>query len=112
MSHIEQHCPICQQSVKPSARYSHYICGDCSELACDAQGQTVYFYNGAEMVDDTRDGKSVFVVTEVGLEAKYTHSKQPYHQQYFWIREHKCIAREAYMGGVVYLLADDPIYGN
>ncbi|MEC7120077.1 MAG: hypothetical protein VXW65_09275 [Pseudomonadota bacterium] len=95
MSHIEQHCPICQKSIKPSARYPHYICGDCCERAIDQQGRAIEFYN-------TNWNGS-------GCQAHDKQTQQPleHHGVACWIDGQHCYAQEAYFGGIVIRLIQD-----
>jgi hypothetical protein len=96
----KQVCPICQQDVNPSNRYPNYICRDCSACATDATARLIGFQNASVNESDS------------GVQGFYCDTKEPYAERYFWIKGQKSMVREAHFGGVVYLLANDPWYGE
>ncbi|MEY2862693.1 MAG: hypothetical protein RLY58_400 [Pseudomonadota bacterium] len=95
MSQIEQHCPICQQSVEDSGRYPHYICRDCCDRATDQQGRAIEFYNTS--------------LVGFGCQAYDKQTQQPleHHGVACWIDGQHCYAQEAYFGGIVIRLIQD-----
>lgn len=112
MDQPTQRCPIFAVVVEPDKRYPAYICAECSELAADRTGRPVYFYNAVETTSEYRNGQTFIGGKEIGVRGKYADTKKPYTENHFWIKGHKCIQREAHFGGVVYLLANDPWYGE
>lgn len=111
MTELKQYCPICQQEVRRSSRYPAYVCDDCAEYATDEAGLNIHFFNDFTERTVNRNGKDVHAFVAIGLGAAYKDTDKPYTKPFFWIKGHKCTAREAYFGGVVYFLANDAKYG-
>lgn len=42
MSHA---CPICAAALEPQSRYPRYVCSDCADRACSADGRPLTFSN-------------------------------------------------------------------
>lgn len=82
-----QTCPICQSPVNVSERYPGYICQQCTCKAVDNQGKAITFYN------KHMDGS--------GFQGYYSYPDSPYPHEHCLIDGVRCIARGAYMGGIV-----------
>ena len=74
LSMSDQHCPVCDESVKPSARYPNYICESCLAGGVEQDGANV------DLVD-------LGVYSQVNVPCV--------------VKGIECIANEARFGGVV-----------
>ncbi len=81
-----QTCPICQQSVEPSARYPRYLCNDCSSRAKSKDGRALNFSN------ESFSG---------GFIARYADTGETYPSHTCYIDGIECYADEHYFGGIV-----------
>lgn len=81
-----QHCPICRESVAPSARYPRYVCADCIGLAQAPDGRLVEAGN-ADIWG--------------GIQLRYRDTGEPRDGVKLFIRGIECEASEARFGGVV-----------
>jgi hypothetical protein len=93
-----QHCPICIKAVRASPRYPQYVCGDCVEKATDAHGRRVDFYNNS--------------LLGTGVMGKYTDDATDYLECICYIAGKKCLADEAYFGGIVVQLHGENLAGQ
>ncbi|MCZ8319401.1 MAG: hypothetical protein ACK5S2_04010 [Lysobacteraceae bacterium] len=82
----KQHCPVCQNSITPVARYPNYVCAECATLAESADGRLVEITN-ADIWG--------------GIQLRYRDTGEPHEETQVFIRGIKCEAREARFGGVV-----------
>ncbi len=90
--YFNHRCPICSTALEVFERYPRYVCPDCADLAADAVGRRLDFYNlgasggyGAEYLD--------------------THTEYMSHECY--IKGIRCWADEARFGGIVIQKMDD-----
>lgn len=82
-----QTCPICQTLVYKSERYPGYVCRQCTSKAADDQGKAITFYN--KYIDGS------------GCQGYYNRPDSPYPHEHCFVDGVRCIARGAYMGGIV-----------
>ena len=83
----QQHCPTCNRYKKYSSRYPDYVCEKCVALASDKSGKPIVFYN------ITNDGH--------GCQGRYLEGGKLYRGNKCFIKDIKCYAEEAYMGGII-----------
>ncbi len=83
-------CPICGEPRPHSPRYPACVCADCVERAADSAGRRLVFGN------ESLTG---------GFVAAYADTRErldtPYLSQDCFIDGVRCLAREAYFGGIV-----------
>lgn len=81
-----QVCPVCGNKVIDNPRYPTYVCSTCMANAENEQQQKVQFFN-----EDMGVGCIGFI----------RGTQIPYESNICFINGVKCIAQEAYMGGIV-----------
>lgn len=79
-------CPICATSLEPRSRYPRYVCSDCADRACSADGRPLAFSN---------------VGFDGGYAARFIDTGEPYDSHDCWIDGVACRADEARFGGIV-----------
>lgn len=82
----KQHCPVCQKSITPVARYPNYVCAECAAHAESVDGRLMDITN-ADILG--------------GVQLRYRDTGEPHDETQVFIRGIKCKAREARFGGVV-----------
>ena len=79
-------CPICGAEQKINSRYPHYVCAPCTREAQDEEGRPLSLSNSSSA------GGLIVTVTATGEERASPE---------VFIRDIRCIAKEARFGGVV-----------
>lgn len=79
-------CPICSTPVAHSLRYPRAVCKNCSDKACNIQGQKLMFFN---------------LSISGGFRAMVADTKQEYPSHICYIEGKQCWADEARFGGIV-----------
>jgi hypothetical protein len=82
----DQRCPICGQAVVPTPRYPRYVCATCQRKAAASDGRPLRFFN---------------LTLTGGFGAEYADNGDPYASHECYIDGVKCVADEAYLGGIV-----------
>jgi hypothetical protein len=95
-SSLTQICPICGDDKRPNPRYPLYLCYKCSAEASDESGRKInfqlYHRNGSKFV--------------AGFHAVYSDTGELRNSDICYIRGTRCLAEEAYFGGVVIQITD------
>lgn len=79
-------CPICGVELRAHLRYPRYVCRDCADKACSADGRPLAFFNAS---------------LGGGFLAQYADTGEKYPSHECYINGVKCWADEAYFGGIV-----------
>lgn len=81
-----QKCPICGAGQPASARFPRYVCEECVEIARDAEGRRVEFFN---------EGPFGGVVVRV------METEEELAEHKCWIDGRECSVMEGKFGGIV-----------
>lgn len=81
-----QRCPICATEVPEMSRYPRYVCRECAERACAADGRRLTFSN---------------VDVSGGFAAFYVDTGAPHASHECFVDGVRCHADEAHLGGIV-----------